>query len=362
MAKYRPIAQEHIWRNPSCAGLPGNARLALLYLLAGSFTNTIGAYPVHPGIAAAEMELETTDEFITLLRQLQNRSLVHFEDGIIIVAAWFRHNTWESTLQGKVQKLAEREYKQLPQHLRTKWIEFSLAAGVPRQAIENFIRMPLASPIDTEQQQHHSHEHNYTEQKINITTTAEPNSSGGQSMSALYLTDAAEPYRQFIERALQALPHDDAQQIADECSGTLEASTSGKRPPICGFHQWLPTLVENFRSGKFAPQWGPEIARRRHAAQQQAQQQIAHANQQRQNNDEYQRRCNYAEMLLLGLSVDELEQFADLANRRLLTHEQKSRARMAVLNRQLDNGMVKSTIVETAERWLLSSANTIQPH
>ena len=108
MAKYRPIAQEHIWRSPSCAGLPSNARLALLYLLAGSFTNTIGAYPIHPAIAAAEMELETPAEFTKLLQQLQDRGLVHFEGGIVIVATWFRHNTWESTLQGKVQKLAER--------------------------------------------------------------------------------------------------------------------------------------------------------------------------------------------------------------------------------------------------------------
>lgn len=354
MATYRPIAYQYIWRSELCSGLSQAGKHAFLYLLAGSFTNSIGAYPIHPAIAAAEMELETSAQFIELLQQMQDRGLVHFEDGIVIVAPWFRHNKWESALQGRVQKLAEREYKQLPRHLRSKWVEFSLAAGVPSQSLETFIQMPLVSPIGTE--------HNHTEQKINITTTADPNGSGGQSTPALYLTVAAEPYRQFIERTLQALPHEDAQQIADECSGALEASTSGKRPPICGFHQWLPTLLANFRSGKFAPQWGPEIARSRHAAQQQAQQQIAHASQQRQNNDDYQRRCHHAEMLLLELSEDELEQFSDLANRRLLTHEQKLRARTAVLNRQLDSGMVKSTIVETAERWRLSSASTNQTH
>lgn len=147
MARYRPVANEHIWRNARCAGLTETARHALLYLLTGSFTNTIGAYPIQPSVAAAEMESVNADGFLLALTQLQARSLAYYANGYVIVSCWFLHNTWESTLQGKVQKAAKREFQQLPPEIQVRWIDSSIAAGVPADVIQAFIGKPLASPI-----------------------------------------------------------------------------------------------------------------------------------------------------------------------------------------------------------------------
>lgn len=356
MAKYRPVAHEHIWRNARCAGLTETARHALLYLLTGSFTNTIGAYPIQPSVAAAEMESVNADEFLLALTQLQARSLAYYANGYVVVSCWFLHNTWESALQGKVQKAAKREYQQLPPEIQTRWIESSIAAGVPADVIQAFVGKPLASPISHSEMPLQHNNGTELQQDLTITTPTSSVGSGGDICQTLILTPAVEQYRPFIEQTLRDLSAIDAQNIADECCGAIAASEAGKRPAIRGLHQWLPTLVQNFKNGTFVPQWSHEIAQQREDARKQAEKAIAAASQQREEKDEYQIRCRYAEVLLHRLDDDELGRFAAELMQRLVTVDQKSKARQAIESRQLCDGMIKAAIVAQAEIWQHANA------
>jgi hypothetical protein len=354
MAKYRPVAHEHIWRNPRCAGLSETARHTLLYLLTGSFTNTIGAYPIQPSVAAAEMESVNCDNFLQALAELQARSMAYYANGYVVVSCWFLHNTWESTLQGKVQKAAKREFQQLPPEMQERWIESSIAAGVPADVIQTFVGKPLASPISSPEMPLQHYNGTELQQNITITTSTSTVGSGGDTFQTLMLTPAVEQYRPFIEQTLCNLPASDAQNIADECCGAIAASEAGKRPAIRGLHQWLPTLVQNFKNGTFVPQWSQAISQQRESARKQAEKAIAAASQQREEKDEYQTRCRHAEALLQSLSSEELSRFTVELMQRLMTVDQKLKARQAIESRQLSDGMIKAVIVAQTENWQLT--------
>lgn len=364
MAKYRPISPENAWRSSRGARLEIEERYVELYLLSSPFTNVIGCYPIVEQIASAECGFHDTKKFVDTLERLQAHGIVIYEAGYVLVRTWFLHNTYESAFQGNVAKAAIREITSLPLALREQWVASCIEADVPEDAISQLLSQPLKSPsVGTSKGLPHNNHHNKPEREQKTTTTTKQKvtqddndggGSGNEIEMKICLVPLAAPHRAFIESALSNLPFEDAQMIADEVGGTLEAAARGEREPIRGLHGWLPTLVNRLREGSFVPQWGPDIARKREFSIKNAQLAIESAHQRQEESRKQEEAMAEAASLLATLNESDLQELAILAAQLSPMRDLRSRIRDAVIKREIPKGLGKIEILKATSEWASS--------
>jgi len=333
-------------------------RYGELYLLSSPFSNPIGCYRIVEGIAAAEMGLNL-EQFVNILSSLQASGIAVYESGYILVRTWFLHNTWESTLQGNVAKIAVHNVAEMPMALREKWVLASIEAGVPEEALKPFLTKPLASPsVGASKGLQYKNDNKNIEHQQETTTTTEQilaneNASGGsgKDCSAIFLTPLAEHHRAFIESALRDLSPDDAQMLADEVGGTLEAAAKGKRKAIDGLHGWLPKVVTHFHENKFTPQWGPAVAKCREENLRKAKQEVENTYLQQCALEKQVSATAKAKSFISDLSSDDLQEFASLAETFAPMGVAKKRIRESVLQREIPLGIGKAAILQAMMEW-----------
>lgn len=355
MARYRPISPEQAWRSTRSAQLNMAERYGEFYLLTSPFSNAIGCYRIVERIAAAEIGL-SLDQFLDMLNRLQNRGIAVFENGYILVRTWFLHNTWESALQGNVAKAAIRDVAELPAKMRENWISACIEAGVPEEIIEKFIPEPLPSPSQGATNPLNNKNNNIEQLTRTGTTTTQDKESkvvrgGSRNEIALHLLPIAEIHRAFIESCVQDLSPEDAQKIADEVSGALEAAQNGKREPIHGMHGWLPTLVDRLRHGTFIPQCGPAIAARRAAAAQAQQREVESTLSKAIELKRQEQEQTETLKILQTLSPADLDVFSVIAEKHVPIREMRPKIKEAISNRELPTGLGGAAVLAAAKEW-----------
>jgi hypothetical protein len=75
----------------------------------------------------------------------------------------------------------------------------------------------------------------------------------------------AEPYRETLMRELlrAQLKSDEAQLIADEFAGVLEAASVGEHRGIRSKHGWIKRVIALCKAGEFVPEYGRRVKARR---------------------------------------------------------------------------------------------------
>ena len=358
MARYRPVAPEHAWRSERGTLMPREIRYAELYFLTSPFSNTIGCYKIAKPIVAIEMGLAGIAELETILGSLLEMKIIDYRYGHILVKEWFSHNSWESTFRGNVAKAASKEIAGLPLDLREAWVTSCLDAGVPVEAVRDVL--PKASPSPSGAPAEGLPYRTTTEQIGTVleTTNHLPKTvgfegyqpSGGSNPSSILLLPIAEPQRTFIEEAIKDLSMKDAQLIADEVCGALEAVKMGWRDPIRGLHGWLPKLVEQLKTGKFVAHAGLAVTERRRVAEaavaQAAEQKLKDQQSLASQNAAAQR----AQSLIDHLSEKELHVLADIAaGHQSLPANVKSRIYESIIRREIPNGIGRAVLLKAIE-------------
>lgn len=369
MARYRPIAPEKAWRTASAGKLTREDRYTELYLLTSTFSNVIGCYAIAENIAAVEAGFDNTADLIAALNRIQAHGIIVYEDGHVLVRTWFYHNTWESAFTGNVAKLAQKEITALPHGLREKWALSCLEAGVPEETLKLFVTKPLTPPsIDPPKGLQHNNDNENLEQNETTTGTehnpAIENASGGgcRYFKTIFLTPLTECHRPFIESALKDLSQEDAQTIADEVCGALEAAAKGKRKSIDGLHGWLPKVVARFHENKFTSQWGPAIAKSREENLRKAKQTVEIRNLQQDALEKQEMAMVEAESLISNFSHDDLQEFATLAETFIPTRDAKIRIRESVMQREIPPGLGTAAILQAIKKWSEISVTASDHH
>lgn len=356
MAKYRPISPNAAWRCPSHDGSEIISRYLELYFLTSTYTNTIGCYHINFPIVCAETGIKTIGKLLYQMEILKDRGVIDFEGNFVLVKTWFRHNIWESTFQGKVAVTAEKEAHSLPGSLKEKWVRACIEAGVSQKVLASFVMKPGSSSSDGAGKELPYNNEN-TEQNENTTSNKnalippENNQVRGSGDSQILLTAKGEAYRVFLEKTLEELPKIDAQALADEVCGALEAVENGARKPIVGMHAWLQTLISKFHAGAFCPQSGIVIAERRKDAARKDAKAIEVA---RENEQAIAKAtsCTIAIQTFIDqLSDDELAKFAEFVGKQAQHPAARKAAVTAVLSRTIPSGLGKAEIVQAVESW-----------
>ncbi|WP_439670862.1 hypothetical protein AEMCBJ_14510 [Cupriavidus necator] len=271
--RYRPISPEHAWRSSESAELTISERYGELYLLTTPFANAIGCYQIVPRIAAAEAGL-SQEELINVLERLKTRGIAIYEEGYVLVRTWFKHSTWESTLQGNVAKAAQREISALPRGVFYNWCQAAIEAGVPQAILQSFA--PTTSPFEGACNGLHSasqapampltnNNENITEQRTTTRTTRETRGGGSEIENGLIFEPCVVPHQALLVPLLARLPMDAAQSITDELAGILEAAGKGKHPGINNESPrgWIVSMARKWETGEFVFDLGRSVQARR---------------------------------------------------------------------------------------------------
>lgn len=352
MASYRPISQNSAWRSTSAASMLMSERYLEYYFLTSPFSNAIGCYQIVPSIVVAEMGLSSQDELAGLLAQLQAKGIIYRSDNFVLVTTWFHHNKWKSALQGNVKKLAQQEIEALPTALQEKWVETSLKSGVPldgiRPLVPSFFKNQEGAPKGLA---HKNETETKLKTELETTTIQQPSGSCGLSNN-LFLVPLAEPHRSFFESALKDYSIVDAQLIADEAGGALEAAAKGERPQIVGLQAWLPSLIAAFNNGTLANNFAHKIAERRKIETKEAERIEAERQKVQENHQKIQASLQKTETLLQELDESQLHEFASQASEKAISKKWRSEICDSILNRKIPESPVcRNPVLLVAESW-----------
>lgn len=197
MNQYRPLSPLAAWRDPRIAKLSTNARFVEINLITSTFGNVIGCYQLVEAVAAAEVGM-SQEVFLEAVLELEKHMMLERCQGYYIVHRWFCNHIWESVMKGNVAKRAMKELALLPELVRQKWAEASIAAGVPFEAIDDLCK-GLPSLSQGASKQLANYNDNSTQQ--NQTSTGSDECGSYQ----LILPEAMEPQRAFLERSTSEL-------------------------------------------------------------------------------------------------------------------------------------------------------------
>lgn len=120
MGRQRTINDQKFWRNPLLQNCSTEDRVALLHLLSSPDSNIVGAYPIVPRIAGAEIGW-TLDQWHQVIERLKTQGLVWFEANSMFVwiKIWWDHHNCSQVMGPKLRNRTLEDIKNLP----TDWQE-----------------------------------------------------------------------------------------------------------------------------------------------------------------------------------------------------------------------------------------------
>lgn len=116
MGRQRTINDHGFWHSPLLQQCTTEDKTALLYLLTSPVSNVIGAYPLVPRIAAAEVGW-SQDQWLQVVERLRAEDLVWFEPErmFVWVRIWWFHNLARQTMGQKLRARTLENIRQLPE-------------------------------------------------------------------------------------------------------------------------------------------------------------------------------------------------------------------------------------------------------
>lgn len=116
MGRQRTVNDHGFWHSPLLQQCTTEDKTALLYLLTSPVSNVIGAYPLVPRIAAAEVGW-SQDQWLQVVERLRAEGLVWFdpERMFVWVRIWWFHNLASQTMGPKLRARTMENIRQLPE-------------------------------------------------------------------------------------------------------------------------------------------------------------------------------------------------------------------------------------------------------
>ncbi|GAB7127900.1 hypothetical protein JCM19000A_24070 [Silvimonas sp. JCM 19000] len=116
MGRQRTVNDQGFWHSPLLQGCTTEDKTTLLHLLTSPVSNIIGAYPLVPRIAAAEVGW-SQDQWLQVIERLRAEDLVWFEPVrmFVWVRVWWHHNLASQTLGPKLRARTLDNIRQLPE-------------------------------------------------------------------------------------------------------------------------------------------------------------------------------------------------------------------------------------------------------
>ena len=137
--KFTKVVGEALWRSKRFLAATDKAKLAYVYFLSNSHSNSIGAYTIPDGYALADLGWQIADYQIARA-ELVTAGLILFDDdtSVVYVTNWFRHSPPqnEKHAQGCQRMISE--------------LESDLIADVVQQDFDgaNDARLAVRNPLD----------------------------------------------------------------------------------------------------------------------------------------------------------------------------------------------------------------------
>lgn len=124
MGRQRTINDQSFWHSPLLQGCTTEDKMALLHLLTSPVSNIVGAFPVVPRIAAAEIGW-SPDQWLQVIERLRAEDLVWFDPVrmFVWVRIWWFHNLASQALGPKLRTRTIENIRQLPAPWREPFIE-----------------------------------------------------------------------------------------------------------------------------------------------------------------------------------------------------------------------------------------------
>lgn len=116
MGRQRTVNDHGFWHSPLLQQCTTEDKTALLYLLTSPVSNVIGAYPLVPRIAAAEVGW-SKDQWLQVIERLRAEDLVWFdpERMFVWVRIWWFHNLASQTMGPKLRARTMENIRRLPE-------------------------------------------------------------------------------------------------------------------------------------------------------------------------------------------------------------------------------------------------------
>lgn len=123
MGRQRTVNDHGFWHSPLLQQCTTEDKTALLYLLTSPVSNVIGAYPLVPRIAAAEVGW-SKDQWLQVVERLRAEDLVWFdpERMFVWVRIWWFHNLASQTMGPKLRARTLENIRQLPESWRAPFL------------------------------------------------------------------------------------------------------------------------------------------------------------------------------------------------------------------------------------------------
>ncbi len=90
---FTKVYGEALWGSKRFLAASDKAKLAYVYFLSNTHSNSIGAYRIPDGYALVDLGW-TRDEYVAARTELEAVELIYFDDdtSVVYVANWFRHS------------------------------------------------------------------------------------------------------------------------------------------------------------------------------------------------------------------------------------------------------------------------------
>ena len=137
--KFTKVVGEALWRSKRFLAISGKGKLAYVYFLSNSHSNSIGAYTIPDGYALADLGWQLP-EYHAARDELVGSGLILFDEdaSVVYVTNWFKHSPPqnEKHAQGCQRMISE--------------LESDFIADVVQQDFEtaNVARLAARNPLD----------------------------------------------------------------------------------------------------------------------------------------------------------------------------------------------------------------------
>jgi len=150
MGRQRTINDSNFWRSPLIAGKTQEDKATLLYLLTSPFSNIVGAYPIVPRIAAAEMGW-TSEQLLLVIDRLAEFDLVAYDEQScnVWVKIWWEHNSAKMAVGPSLRSNTYAQIDQIIPSWRNAYIVDFVSRLPTKDGLRDAIHAQLAEGVCT---------------------------------------------------------------------------------------------------------------------------------------------------------------------------------------------------------------------
>ncbi len=241
MSRQRTVNDQRFWRNPLLQSCTTEDKVALLHLLTSPDSNIIGAYPLVPRIAGAEIGW-TQDQWLQVMERLRLSDLAWYdiERMFVWVRIWWEHHLASQSMGPKLRNRTIDDIRRLPEPWRELFLhDFRqrlnnehltiLDAALKCNLSSDTVSIPYPYGIDTTSNFSRRNTNANSNSKLTLTPTTTPpppvDNSGIPEAHRAEIEDA------ITRSQLAGLAKADPQAVLDALAKQFKSATHPPRSP-----------------------------------------------------------------------------------------------------------------------------------